>query len=169
MKKYAAFFRMRLLAGLQYRTAALAGMSTQLVWGTMEILLYRAFWLSDPDRFPMGMEALAAYIWLQQAFLAFFAMWYWEMDLVEAVKNGSVAYELTRPTDLYTMWMARSLALRLSRAALRAGPILLVAVLVPAPYSLRLRIAPWVFLVFLLSMVLMLVVVCAYTRLFLSH
>ena len=165
MKKYAAFFRMRLLAGLQYRTAALAGMSTQLVWGTMEILLYRAFWLSDPDRFPMGMEALAAYIWLQQAFLAFFAMWYWEMDLVEAVKNGSVAYELTRPTDLYTMWMARSLALRLSRAALRAGPILLVAVLVPAPYGLRLRIAPWVFLVFLLSMVLMLVVVCAYTLL----
>ena len=164
MRKYAAFFRMRLLAGLQYRTAALAGMSTQLVWGTMEILLYRAFWLSDLDRFPMGMEALAAYIWLQQAFLAFFAMWYWEMDLVEAVKNGSVAYELTRPTDLYTMWMARSLALRLSRAALRC-PILLVAVLVPAPYGLRLRIAPWVFLVFLLSMVLMLVVVCAYTLL----
>ena len=163
MKKYAAFFRMRLLAGLQYRTAALAGMSTQLVWGTMEILLYRAFWLSDPERFPMGMEALAAYIWLQQAFLAFFAMLYWEMDLVEAVKNGSVAYELTRPTDLYTMWMARSLALRLSRAALRAGPILLVGALVPAPYGLRLRIAPWVFLVFLASMALMLAVVCAYT------
>ena len=163
MRKYASFFRMRLLAGLQYRTAALAGMSTQLVWGTMEILLYRAFWLSDPERFPMGMEALAAYIWLQQAFLAFFAMLYWEMDLVEAVKNGSVAYELTRPTDLYTMWMARSLALRLSRAALRAGPILLVGALVPAPYGLRLRIAPWVFLVFLASMALMLAVVCAYT------
>ena len=163
MRKYASFFRMRLLAGLQYRTAALAGMSTQLVWGTMEILPYRAFWLSDPDRFPMGMEPLPAYIWLQQAFLAFFAMLYWEMDLVEAVKNGSVAYELTRPTDLYTMWMARSLALRLSRAALRAGPILLVGALVPAPYGLRLRIAPWVFLVFLASMALMLAVVCAYT------
>lgn len=163
MRKYLAFFRMRLLAGLQYRAAALAGMSTQLVWGTMEILLYRAFWLSDPERFPMGMEALAAYIWLQQAFLAFFAMWYWEGDLVETVKNGSVAYELTRPTDLYAMWMARSLALRLSRAALRAGPILLVGALVPAPYGLRLRIAPWVFLVFLASMALMLAVVCAYT------
>ena len=88
MRQYLAFFRMRLLAGLQYRAAALAGMSTQLVWGTVEILLYRAFWLSNPDSFPMGMEALSAYIWLQQAFLAFFAMWYWEMDLVEAVKNA---------------------------------------------------------------------------------
>lgn len=165
MRQYLAFFRMRLLAGLQYRAAALAGMSTQLVWGTMEILLYRAFWLSDPDSFPMGMEALSAYIWLQQAFLAFFAMWYWEMDLVEAVKNGSVAYELTRPADLYTMWMARSLALRLSRAALRAVPILLVGILIPAPYGLRLRISPVVFLAFLAAMALMLVVVCAYTLL----
>ena len=165
MRQYLAFFRMRLLAGLQYRAAALAGMSTQLVWGTMEVLLYRAFWLSDPDSFPMGMEALSAYIWLQQAFLAFFAMWYWEMDLVETVKNGSVAYELTRPTDLYTMWMARSLALRLSWAALRAAPILLVGILVPAPYGLRLRIPPSVFLAFLAAMALMLVVVCAYTLL----
>ena len=41
MKQYLSFFRMRLLAGLQYRAAALAGMSTQLVWGTMEVLLYR--------------------------------------------------------------------------------------------------------------------------------
>ena len=168
MKQYTAFFRMRLLAGLQYRSAALAGMSTQLVWGTMEILLYRAFWLSDPSRFPMGREALAAYIWLQQAFLAFFALWYWEWDLVEAVKTGSVAYELTRPTDLYGMWMARALALRLSRAALRAGPILLVGALLPAPYGLRLRIAPPVFLAFLCSMALMLVVVCAYTLLIYS-
>ena len=163
MKQYTSFFRMRLLAGLQYRTAALAGMSTQLVWGTMEILLYRAFWLSDPGRFPMGMEALAAYIWLQQAFLAFFAMWYWEQDLVEAVKSGAVAYELTRPTDLYGMWMARSLALRLSRAALRCLPILLVAALVPAPYGLRLTVSPGTLALFLVSMVLMLVLVCAYT------
>ena len=40
--------------GLQYRAAALAGMSTQLVWGVMEVLLYRAFWLEHPERFPMG-------------------------------------------------------------------------------------------------------------------
>ena len=84
MKKYLSFFKMRLLAGLQYRAAALAGMSTQLVWGTMEVLLYRAFYLESPEKFPMGMEALASYIWLQQAFLVFFAMWYFEPELVDA-------------------------------------------------------------------------------------
>ena len=65
MRKYISFFRMRLMAGLQYRAAALAGLSTQLVWGAMEVLLYRAFWLEHPERFPMGMEALAAYIQLK--------------------------------------------------------------------------------------------------------
>jgi len=154
---------MRLVAGLQYRAAALAGMSTQFVWGTMEVLLYRAFWLEHPERFPMGMEALASYIWLQQAFLTLFALWSWEYDILESVKTGSVAYELLRPTDLYGMWMVRSLAMRLSRAALRMAPVLLFSALLPAPYGLRLRISPAAFALFLLSMALMLLVVCAYT------
>ena len=165
MRKYISFFRMRLLAGLQYRAAALAGLSTQLVWGAMEVLLYRAFWLEHPERFPMGMEALAAYIWLQQAFLTLFSMWSWEFDLINSVKTGAVAYELTRPADLYGMWMARSLAVRLSRALLRMVPVILAAVLVPAPYGLRLHTPPAVFLLFILSTLLMLLVVCAYTLL----
>jgi len=161
MKQYLSFFKMRLVAGLQYRAAALAGMSTQLVWGTMEVLVYRAFWLESPEKFPMGMEALASYIWLQQAFLAFFSLWQWELPLMDAVQSGEVAYELTRPTDLYGMWMARSMALRLSRAALRCLPILLVGALIPAPYGLRLPASPAVFGIFLVSMALMLTVVCA--------
>ena len=54
MGKYWSFFKMRLMACLQYRAAALAGMSTQLVWGGMEVLLYRAFWLEHPDRKSVG-------------------------------------------------------------------------------------------------------------------
>ena len=165
MKKYLSFFRMRLTAGLQYRAAALAGMSTQFVWGAMEILLYRAFWLEHPERFPMGMEALTAYIWLQQAFLTLFALWNWDFEVLESVKTGSVAYELLRPADLYSMWMARALAGRLARAALRMVPVLLVSSLIPEPWGLRLQGSPAVFGLFLLSMVLMVLVVCAYSLL----
>ena len=163
MGKYWSFFKMRLMAGLQYRAAALAGMSTQFVWGTMEILLYRAFWLEAPERFPMGMEALSAYIWLQQAFLTLFALWNWENDIVESVKTGAVSYELLRPTDIYSMWMARSIANRLARAALRMIPVIAVASFIPAPYGLRLRVSPAVFGLFLASMALMVLVVCAYS------
>lgn len=165
MRKYWSFFKMRLMAGLQYRAAALAGMSTQFVWGTMEILLYRAFWMEAPERFPMGMEALASYIWLQQAFLTLFALWNWENDILESVKTGSVSYELLRPTDLYSMWMARSIANRLARASLRMIPVVVVSALIPAPYGLRLRVSPAVFGLFLASMALMVLVVCAYSLL----
>lgn len=165
MRKYWSFFKMRLMAGLQYRSAALAGMSTQFVWGAMEILLYRAFWLESPERFPMGMEALSSYIWLQQAFLSLFALWNWEYDILESVKTGAVSYELLRPADIYSMWMARSVGTRLSRGALRMVPLIAVALLVPAPYGLRLRVSPAVFGLFLLSTVLMVLVVCAYTLL----
>lgn len=165
MKQYLSFFKMRLTAGLQYRTAALAGLSTQFVWGAMEVLLYRALWNAHPERFPMGVEALSSYIWLQQAFLTLFALWNWEPEIIESIKTGSVAYELTRPTDLYGMWMARSMALRLSRWLLRAAPVILLGSLIPAPWGLRLRVSPAVFGLFLLSSALMLTVVCAYNLL----
>ena len=151
MKKYLSFFKMRLMAGLQYRAAALAGMSTQLVWGAMEVLLYRAFWLEAPERFPMGMQALAAYIWLQQAFLAFFALWNWEYEILESVKTGSVAYELLRPVNVYSMWLARTAANRLARGLLRLLPVLAVGCLIPAPYGLRLRVPLPVFGVYALT------------------
>ena len=165
MRKYWSFFKMRLMAGLQYRAAALAGMSTQFVWGAMEVLLYRAFWLEHPERFPMGMEALSSYIWLQQAFLTLFAMWNWEMEILESVKTGTVSYELLRPTDIYGMWMARSVANRLARAALRMAPVIVFSSLLPAPYGLRLPASPAAFGLFLLSSVLMVLVVCAYSLL----
>lgn len=163
MKQYFTFFRIRFVAGLQYRVAALAGMSTQLVWGAMEILLYRAFYLEYPERFPMGLQALTAYIWLQQAFLSLFFIYAWENELFEAARTGSVAYELVRPVSIYGMWSVRSLALRLSRGVLRAIPVIFVAVLIPAPYGLRLIVTPTVFLAFLLSLGLMLWVVIALT------
>lgn len=161
MKQYLSFFRMRFLSGLQYRVAALAGLSTQVVWGAMEVLLYRAFYLEHPERFPMGQQALNSYIWLQQAFLCLFMIYMWEKELFESVKSGSVAYELVRPTDLYGMWMSRSFALRLSRAVLRAVPVILIGALVPAPYGLRITVSPQVFMLFLLSLILMLWVVVA--------
>ena len=37
MKKYLSLLRMRFIAGLQYRAAALAGIATQFAWGFMLI------------------------------------------------------------------------------------------------------------------------------------
>ena len=67
MRACLAFFRMRLVNGLQYRTAAYAGIFTQFFWGFMEIQLYGAFY-RKPGELPDGISHLVSYIWLRQRF-----------------------------------------------------------------------------------------------------
>ena len=165
MKKYLSFFRLRLNMGMQYRTAAVAGMVTQFVWGIMEVLALRAFYESDPTAFPMTLPAACSYVWLQQAFLALFMGWIMENEIFSSILDGNIAYELVRPIRIYPMWYARSLANRLSKAALRCIPILLIALLVPAPYGLSAPAGAKSFLWFLCTMLLGVLVTVAFTML----
>ena len=163
MKAYFSYFRMRLIHSLQYRTAALAGVATQFFWGFMEIQLYRAFHLENTDTFPMEFKALVSYIWLRQAFLAFFNTWTFENELFQSILNGNVAYELVRPASLYGMWFSRAAAVRISKAVLRFWPILIVACLLPEPIRLTFTQPPVVFVYFALSMILTLFVTVAFS------
>lgn len=162
MKKYLSFFRVRFLTGLQYRAAAAAGIATQFAWGFLTLLLYSAFSRAGYDRFPLPFESLSAYIWLQQAFLALFAVWFWDNDILEAVETGTVAYELCRPADVYGMWFSKTGAARLSRAVLRCMPILLVAVFLPAPYGLTAPSGVLQLVCFCFSLILGFLVVLAF-------
>ena len=165
MKKYFSFFRLRFSCGLQYRAAAAAGIVTQFVWGTMEILVFKAFYEADPEAFPMTFAAIVSYIWLQQAFLAFFAAWMMENEIIEAIMNGDIAYELCRPISIYDMWFVRSIANRLSRAVLRCFPILLVAVFLPKPYGICKPASVGHFFLFLITLILGLAVTVAFCML----
>ena len=154
MNKYLAFFRLRFSMGLQYRAAALAGMATQFFWGTMEILMFRAFYRADPGAFPMTLEAVCAYVWLQQAFLTLFNAWMLENEILDSIINGNIAYELCRPINIYNMWFSRNMANRFSRAVLRCMPILLLAIVLPAPYGLMPPASPLAFFLFFFSLLL---------------
>ena len=154
MKKYLSFFQLRFTMGLQYRTAALAGIITQFAWGGMQIMMYRAFYRTDAAAFPMSLSATSSYVWLQQAFLAFFAVWMMENDIFDSIVNGNIAYELCRPISIYNMWFARSVATRLARAVLRCFPILIVAAFIPQPYGIDTPASLPHFLLFVLSLIL---------------
>ncbi len=165
MKKYIAFFRLRFVMGLQYRAAALAGVFTQFFWGFMEIMTFRAFYQADAAAFPMSFPAVASYIWLQQAFLAFFVAWMMENDIIESIVNGNVVYELCRPVSIYNMWFSRSIATRLSRAVLRCFPILIVAAFLPRPYGIQAPADVFHSLLFLVTLLLGLAVTVSFCML----
>ncbi len=138
MRKYLSFFRIRFIAGLQYRAAAWAGISTQFAWGGMTILMFWAFYQNGENSFPMTFPELSSYIWMQQAFLAMFMAWFFDNEIFDSITSGNIAYELCRPCDVYSMWFTKNMAIRLSRMMLRCFPILLVAAFLPAPFNITL-------------------------------
>lgn len=165
MRKYWSFFRLRFVTGLQYRAAALAGVVTQFFWGMMEVLVFWAFYRSDADAFPMTFQALCTYVWMQQAFLAFFAVWGMENEIFNCIRDGNVSYELCRPVDVYHMWFARSCATRVSRAVLRCMPILAAAALLPSPFGMTLPVSLQAGVMSLVGMLLGLLVTVAFCML----
>ena len=159
MKPYLALFNIRFSNSLQYRSAAIAGIVTQFAWGFMYILAFFAFYESNPAAFPMTFEQTVSYIWIQQAFMALFFIWFFEMSIFEQIESGNVAYELVRPIDLYNKWFVSTAANRLARAALRCSPILIIAFLLPHPFRLVLPNDPLQLVMFFISIILTLGVV----------
>ena len=153
MKSYISYFKLKFITGLQYRVAALAGLSTQFFFGFVYILIYIAFYESGGSNLPMELEDLVSYIWLEQAFFAMIYMLYKDKEIIRMIKNGNVAYELSRPQDLYFMWASKIYGDKLSKTLLRVFPVIIVASLLPFPYKLNLAISIPSFLIFIISLV----------------
>jgi ABC-2 type transport system permease protein len=84
----------------------------------------------------MSFYQAATYVWVGQAMLGTLP-WNEDAEILNSVLTGQVAYELTRPLDVYAMWFARTLALRTAPTILRAVPQFVIALfLVPAPYGM---------------------------------
>jgi ABC-2 type transport system permease protein len=117
--------RFRML--LQYRAAAIAGLWTQVFFGLTLIMIYEAFYRSSGAAVqPMAFGQLASYVWLGQALLAMLP-WNADSEVREMVRSGAVAYELSRPIDLYGLWYARAVAQRTAPTILRAAPMVVIA------------------------------------------
>ena len=137
-KPYLGMFRMRLIANMQYRAAAWAGIATQFFFGGFYLLVYYVFYQSSGTQEVMTFGQLADFVWMRQAFLALVMMWSMDNELLTLITSGNVAYELARPLSLYSFWFARVLAFRIARTALRCLPILIVTSFLPEPWRFHL-------------------------------
>ncbi len=130
MTAYLSLFRARFRALIRYRAAAWAGVATQLLFGAVLIATRGAFYKSALQPPPISLEQMVSYSWLVQAL---FAMSPYtanpDPEARERMRDGSVAYELARPLDLYWLWYARNAANRLTPTLLRCGPIFLLGLL----------------------------------------
>ena len=173
LRGYYSVFKIRVINSLQYRAAAFAGLTTQFFWGFMLLMIFEAFYSSgSPQEFTF--QNLVSYIWLQQAFLGFFMVWLRDNELGQIIINGNISYELVRPYSIYSFWYAKILGSKLSGGLMRFPLVILIALLLPAPYNLSLPASFGAFALFSLCLVLGLVlttciVMLMYISMFKTH
>jgi ABC-2 type transport system permease protein len=126
---YAAIVAARFRALLQYRAAALGGLFTQVFFGLVRIMILVAFYAAASQHQPMSLPDVIGYIWLGQATLLL-VPWRNDADIADQIRTGNVVYELTRPLDLYGIWLARAIAWRTAPVLLRMLPMFVVAMLI---------------------------------------
>ncbi len=154
MTAYWAIFSARFRVLLQYRSAALAGVATQLFFGLVRVMMLGVFYDSVSSTQPMSYPDVVTYIWLGQALLLL-AMFRADAEVGGMIQSGSVLYELVRPINLYRLWFCRAAASRVAPTLLRLGPVLIVAGLffgLKSPVSI---LSAGLFLVSLLAAVLL--------------
>jgi len=111
---------------LQYRAAAIAGVGTQVFFGIVRMMIFDAFYSSSTVVQPMSHDQVITYIWLGQAMLML-VMLDVDREVAGMIRTGSVAYEMTRPLDLYGLWFARAFSGRAAPLTMRSIPIFLIA------------------------------------------
>lgn len=127
MRAYAAIFTARLKMLLQYRAAAWAGVGTQLFFGAALVAMRLAFYHSSNATPPLPEAQMVTYSWLVQAFFALSPFTSNpDPEVRTMMRDGTVAYELARPLDLYTLWFTRNAANRLAPTLLRCFPIFVI-------------------------------------------
>jgi ABC-2 type transport system permease protein len=126
MKPYIALLKARFAVLFQYRTAALAGLCTQIFWGMIKVMILQAFFAQTSASQPMSLVQAITFVWLGQAFLQLLP-WNIDKEVEAQIKSGDVAYELIRPLDLYWTWFNRALAMRIVPTLLRAIPLFIFA------------------------------------------
>lgn len=165
MKKYYRFFKLRFATGMQYRMASVTALTTQLIWGLMECLAYKAITQASGGNLPMAYSSIVTYIWLKEALLVLFNTWAADNDLFTMIINGDIAYELCRPVSIYSMWFSRTIGARIAEATMRCIPVLLCAFLMPKSYRMTLPVNGTSFLLFLLSLFLALGITASFCML----
>ena len=154
MRLYLNYFKLRLISFIQYRVAALAGLTTQFFWGIMLIFIYTAFYAYGDSVDSISLSQIITYTWLHQAFYSLLNVRLNDSEIASSIKNGDVAYEIIRPYNLYFWWYIKTLAKRVCSGVLRVLPVIVLSNLLPEPYGLSLPNSFLHFILFMVSLVL---------------
>ena len=160
MKGYLSYFKTKIINELQYRSAAMAGIATQIFWGFLNCMVFIAFYSHVSVGVDITLRDLITYVWLNQAFLKLIYIRVRDSEIMDAIKNGTVAYELCRPYDLYFWWYIKYLSEKYASVLLRFIPIIILGVFLPEPFKLQMPESVLSFILFVITLLLGSLIIC---------
>ena len=131
MRSLRLFLRVVKLAILQqttYRTALIAGLATNVVWGVLRASVVVALYAGHPIVNGLTLQASLTYVAVGQAMIAFLFL-FGSYDLMATVYSGSIAADLVRPVGLFSYWLGRDIGRSLVNLLFRGLILILVFML----------------------------------------
>lgn len=135
MSYYFGVFKFRAKALFQYRLALFSSTPLYFMNGLLSLSILFAFQQSSGDA-QVSFQSLVNYVWIQTSFAPFASAWVVDNELNNLIKTGDVAYEYIKPIDIYWSWFSRLTSQRVVNSLFSSLPVLIAAVLLPAPFSL---------------------------------
>jgi ABC-2 type transport system permease protein len=160
---YLAIIRLRFAVQLQYRAAAFAAGFTNYFFGFIRVMVYMAFYASSTAPQPLTLAQAVTYTWLTQVTFRLMP-WVYEVEIINQIRSGAIAYELCRPVNMYFAWYSRLFSQRLVPTLLTGIPVYVLAVVLPGDFALGWPASPAAAAAWLLSLLLAMLLGCALTN-----
>ncbi len=154
---YLALIRLAFQRQFAYRAANLAGLATNAFFGLLRAaMLIGLFKAQSAGRVSgYSLQDAITYTGLTQALLAYVAIFSW-WDLMQSIRTGEIASDLTRPMDYFGYWCARDIGRAAAQLLWRGLPMIGLYALVyrislPPSWEHWLALIPTLFLALLVS------------------
>ena len=126
---YLAFVSKSFQRRMQYRVANLAGLTTNFFFLLVHVFVYTAFYAARTDPQPLNLNEIITYFVLCQVFFMLMPFWGAQSEVTSAIKDGSVALQLTKPVDFHAYWLADECGRAAYYLLMRGLPTFLISIL----------------------------------------
>ena len=148
---YLAFIKKSFQRRMQYRVANLAGLTTNFFFLLVHIFVYTAFYAARTVPQPLNLNEIITYFVLCQVCLMLMPIWGAQSEITNAIKDGSVALQLTKPVDFQAYWFADECGKACYYLLMRGFPTFLISILF---FKVTIPQQPIVLVAFTVSMML---------------
>jgi ABC-2 type transport system permease protein len=125
VRLYAAVAAKAFQRRLAYRTANLAGLFTNTIFGFLRTAVFVALFQTQSIVAGHTVEEIVTYSWVLQATLMVVQLWGW-YDVEESIRTGDVVSDLSKPFSYLGYWLAQDLGRAAYFVLYRGVPIFLI-------------------------------------------